>query len=124
MRFRLEAQLKETPEFIETHGHNNQMVKETKSLYSIEEVVCRVAACESACRDAQGRSPTCHLRQSLARIGSEPARRTASASEAQLPVQPQPAAGEDSMAEDDGVICWSPAPEHVGTMMCDREVEP
>ena len=58
----LEAQLKETLEFIETHGHHHQMVKEAKYLDSIDEVVCRIAACESACKTAHSGSPTCHLR--------------------------------------------------------------
>ena len=74
LRIRLEAQLKETLEFIKTHGGHNQMVKEAKSLDSIEEVVCRIAACESASKDSQGRSPTCHLRQRLDWLGSEPKR--------------------------------------------------
>ena len=91
LRIRLEAQLKETLEFIETHGDHNQMVKEAKSLDFIEEVVCRIAACESACKNAQGRSPTCHRRQQVGRLGPEPARLTASASEAPQGVQPQPA---------------------------------
>ena len=124
LRIRLEAGLKDTLEVIETHGHNNQRVKAPKSLDSIEEVLCRIAACESACRDAQGRSPTCHLRQRLDRLSSEPARLTASASEARLPVQPKPATGEESMAVDDGVFRRFAAPKHVENMMCDKEVEP
>ena len=100
------------------------MVKEARSLDSIEEVVCRIAACESACRDAQGRSPTCHLRSRLDRLSSGPARPTASANKAPQPVEPQPAAGEDSMGVDDGVFCRFPAPEHVETMMCEGEFEP
>ena len=62
LRIRLEAQLEEALEFIETHGHHNQTVKEAKSLASIEEVVCRTAPCESACRNAQGQMPVWHLR--------------------------------------------------------------
>ena len=83
LRMRLEAQLKETLEFIETHGHHNKMVKEAKSLDSIEVVVCRIPACESACKNAQGRGPTCNLRQRLDRLCSEPARATAWTSEEQ-----------------------------------------
>ena len=74
LRIRLEAQLKETLEFIEMQGHHNQMVKEARSLDSTEDVVCRIAACKSACEDAQGRSSTCHLRQRSDHLGSEPAR--------------------------------------------------
>ena len=81
LRIRLEAQLKETLEFIETHSHHNKMVKEAKSLDSIEVVVCRIIACESACKNAQGRDPTCHLRRRLDRRGPEPARPTAWGSE-------------------------------------------
>ena len=124
LRIRLEAQLKETLEFIEMHGHHNQMVKQAKSLDSIEEVVCRIAGCESACKDSQGRSPTCHLRQRWDKLSLEPARPIAPASEAELPVQPQPAADEGSLAVDYGVSCRFPAPEHVETMMCDRDGEP
>ena len=124
MRICLLAQLKQTQEFIETHGHHNEMLKEARSLDSVGGIICRIAACASACKEAQGRSPTCHLRQQLDRFGSEPAKPTALAMEAQLPVHPQPAADEDFMAVDDGVLCQFPAPEHVETMMCDREVEP
>ena len=124
LMIRLEAQLKETLEFMEMHGHHNQMVRESNSLDSIEEAVCRIATCESACKDAQGQSPNCHLRQHWDRLGSEPAGPTASASEPQLPVQRRPAADEDSMAVDDGVPRRFPALEHVETMMCEREVEP
>ena len=124
LRIRLEAKLKETLEFIETHGEHNQMAKEAKSLDSIEEVVCRIASCKSARKDAHGRSPSCHLRQRLDRLGSEPARPTASASEAQLPVQPQPDAGEDFMAVGDGFTHRFPTPQHVENLRCDREVEP
>ena len=124
MRICLEAHLKETLEFIETHGHHNQMVKDAKSLDSIEEVVCRITACESACKYAQGRSPTCYLRQRLDRLGPELARPTASASGAQQRVQPHLSAGEDPMALDDGALRRFLAPEHVETMMCDKEDVP
>ena len=119
----LEAQLKGTLDFIETHGHHNQMVKEAKSVDSIVEVVCTIAACESACKNAQGRGPTCHLRQLLDRLGPEPARPTAWASEEQRRVQQQPVAGEEPMVVDDGALRRFRAPEHVTTMMCDREDE-
>ena len=33
---------------------HNQMVRGAKSLDAIEEVVCKIAACKSACRDAHG----------------------------------------------------------------------
>ena len=82
-----------------------------------------MAACESACKDAQGQSLTCHLRQRLHWLASEPARPTTSASESQLVVQPQPAANEDSMPVDDSAPCRFPAPEDLETMMCDRGVE-
>ena len=124
LRIQLEAQLKKTLEFIETHGHHNQMVKDAKSLDFIEGVVCRITACESACRNAQCESPACHLRERLDRVGSEPTRLAAAAGEEARPVQPQPAAVGDSMAVDDRVGRWFPGPEHVETMMCDREVEP
>ena len=124
LRNPLEDQLKETLEFIKTQCHHNQMVKEATSLDSIEEVVCRIAACESVCRDAQGRSPACHLRQQWDQLAPEPAGPTTSGSGAHLPSQSEQAAGEDSMAVDDGVLRRFPAPEHVQTMMCDREVEP
>ena len=78
LRIRLEAQLKQTLEFIQMHGHHHQIVKEAKAVDSIhEEVICKIAACESRCKDAQGRSPTCHLSD---RLGSEPVGPTASAS--------------------------------------------
>ena len=54
LRIRLEAQLKETLEFIKTHGLHNEMVKEAKSLDFVVEAVCTIAACESACKNAQG----------------------------------------------------------------------
>ena len=120
---RPEAQLKETLEFIETHGHHNQMVQGAKSVDSIDEVVCRIAACATACKDAQRRGPTCHLRQRLDRLGPEPARPTASARDKQRRLQPQPAADEAPMAVDDGVVRRFPAPEHLETMMRDREDE-
>ena len=109
LRVQLEAKLKEILEFIEKHGLN-QMVKEAKSLDSIEEAVCRIAACELACKDAQGRSTFCQLKQRWDRLGSGPTRPTVSASEAPPPVQPKPAVGEDSMAVNDGVDRRFPAP--------------
>ena len=44
LRIRLEAQLKETLEFIETDVHHNQMVKEAESLDPFKRVVCRIAS--------------------------------------------------------------------------------
>ena len=73
----LEAQIKETLEFIELHGHHNLMVKDAKSLNSIQEVIYRMAACQSACRDAHGPSSVCHPWRRLHRLRSEPARPTA-----------------------------------------------
>ena len=122
-RVRMEAQLKETPKFIEAHGLHNQMVKEAKCLDSMEEVVCKIATSEFVCRGAHGRSPVCHLRRRLDRLGSKPTRPAAPASEASLPLQPQQAKGDDSMAIEEGVHYWFPTPEHIETMTCDREVE-
>ena len=93
LRIWLEAQLNEILEFIETQGHHNRMMKEAKSLDSIEEAVCRIAACESACRDPHRPSPICHPRQRLDRLSREPVRPAAPAGEAPSPAQPQPAAG-------------------------------
>ena len=115
VRLELGAKLQETLAFIDLHGHHSQAVKEAKSVDSIEEVVCRIAACKFACRNAQGRSSACHLRQRLDRLS--PARPVASGSRA-------PPANGDFVAVDDRVPCRFPAPENQETMMCDMEPEP
>ena len=79
---KMEARLDDTLAFIKEHRHHSQMLKEARSLDSIEVVVCRVAACESACKGQwreDSRSPVCNLRRRLDHIGPEP---TASASSA------------------------------------------
>ena len=120
----MEAQPKDTSDFIETHGQHKQMLEEANLLDSIEEVVCSIAACTSACRNAQGRSLVCHLRQRLEALDSEPARPTTLAREKPPRVEHQPAAADDSMAVDEGVHRRFPIPEYSGTKMSYREMEP
>ena len=54
------------------HVYLNQMVKESKFVDSIEEVVCRIAASRSARRDAHGHRPLCDLWRRLNLLNSKP----------------------------------------------------
>ena len=85
---------------METHGHNNKMVKGTRSMDSMEQVVCSIAACKFACRNAHCWNPVCDVWRRLDRLGSEPTR---PASEALPPAQQRQAKCNDCVAVDKGV---------------------
>ena len=122
----LNAKLNETLQFIEQHGHHNELVKECRSLDSIEDIICRIAACESSCKDLKGKPVSCHLRDRLGQAGStpvpvqQPAPQPAPATTS-VQVQAQQEQVQDMAIDTPNRFNRFPAPEIVVAMVCDEE---